>query len=119
MRWAEAKTHSLRTTILVGLTAINILVIVGMTSLTHARAKSLAQEATEKDLELRARSLAGILEVEADGTLDFEETIPEYETLGSGSYAVMTDSAGKAALVSPSRCRHNPRFVRASTCSGI
>lgn len=95
---------SLRTVLLSGLVALNALVIAGIVATVFVRARDEAEAALRDDVALRARTLAGVVEIERDG-LEFDapkKTMPEYETPGSGTYAVVYDAAGKAVIRSPS-----------------
>jgi len=95
---------SLRSTLLVGLVAVSVVVVGGISATVYARARSESRESLEEHLRLRARTLAGLLELGAEGH-EFElppRVLPEYMTPGSGAYAEIFDAAGKPVARSPS-----------------
>ncbi len=90
--------------LLVGLAVLNTGVIAGIVATVYVRSSREAHAAFEEDLRFRAKTLAGILEVDKDGP-EFEastRTMPEYGAPGSGAYAVMYDPKGKPRYPSPS-----------------
>jgi len=108
MRWREADTRSLKTTILTGLILLNVGVITGITVGVYLHARRQAHDALEDNLRVRARTLAGILEVEGE-RIEFEispRTVPDFETEGSGTYAVIVNRHGKVVVRSPSLGDH-------------
>jgi heavy metal sensor kinase len=94
--------------LLVGLAVLNTAVIAGIIATVYVRSRREAHEAFHEDLRFRAKTLAGILEIDKDGP-EFEastRTMPEYGAPGSGAYAVMYDAKGKATYPSPSLGKH-------------
>ena len=95
---------SLRTLLLAGLVGLQAAVLTGVVCVVYARARSEARAALGEDLRLRARTLAGILELGSKG-LEFDlprQTMPEYMSAGTGSYAVIHDATGRTVVRSPS-----------------
>jgi heavy metal sensor kinase len=98
------RAPSLRTTLVAGLVLVNLAVIGGIAAVVYARARREAHAALRADLRLRAETLAGLLELGAEG-LEFDlppKALPEYVTAGSGAYASIHDADGRAVRRSPS-----------------
>ena len=96
--------RSLRTTLVLGLTAIAVLVVAGFAGAVYARARSVAHEETAGRLRLHAGTLAGLLEIGRDG-IEFEAgdgMLPEYRDEESGFYAAIHAPSGKTVVRSPS-----------------
>jgi signal transduction histidine kinase len=102
--WEEDATRSLRSTILAGLIALDVAVIAGITLVVYAHAHRIEHRALRENLIVRARTLAGVMEVDTEG-VEFEitpEMVREFETPGSGAYAEIVDPAGNVVVRSPS-----------------
>lgn len=96
--------RSLRGLLLCGIAAVGVVVVAGMALTVYAHASDQAHEALHEQLRVRARTLDGVVEIDSDG-LEFEASpraLPEYQTPGSGVYAVMFDADGTAVIRSPS-----------------
>ncbi len=95
---------SLRTLLLTGLVALDVLVIGGITATVWAHERSAAHRRLHEDLRLRADTFAGLLEIDADGP-EFElpaRALPEYAERGSGGYAEIVQVEGAYRVRSPS-----------------
>lgn len=99
----------LRTTLLAGLVALNLAVVGSVAAMVYGRARAESREALHEHLRLRAKTMAGLLEIGPDGP-EFDVSLklmPEYERAGSGSYLAFYDADGKPVLRSPSLGRRS------------
>lgn len=90
--------------LLAGLVLLNLAVIGGVTAVVYAHAYSEAHARLRDDLSLRAKTFAGLLEIDHDG-LEFElsaRAMPEYMKFNSGSYAAIYDAQGEPFIRSES-----------------
>jgi len=81
-----------------------VVVILGLTVGTYLHARRQAHAALRDELRVRARTLAGILEVEGE-RIEFEispRSVPDFEEEGSGTFAAIVNHAGKLVVRSPS-----------------
>jgi heavy metal sensor kinase len=82
---------------------LNVLVILGLTAVVYARSNRLAHEALRRNLRLRAKTLAGVFEIDR-GKLDLEaspKAMPEYHSQDSGVFAEFHGPKGET-MKSPS-----------------
>ncbi len=87
-----------------GLVALQVFVLLGVSTTVYARSHSIAIKGLQHDLEVRARTLAGLLELEENG-IEFEvneKVSPEYYTPGEGVFAVIYNADRERVLTSQS-----------------
>jgi len=83
---------------------LNVLVILGLTTVVYARSNRIAHEALRRNLRLRARTLVGVSEIDDEGILELEASpnaMLEFHSQDSGVYAEFHPPFGKT-LKSPS-----------------
>jgi heavy metal sensor kinase len=99
-----ARPHSLRTTLVVGLALLHVLVVGAVAATVWAHARREAHEALRGELRFRAQTIAGLVELTPEG-VEFEgseKTMPEYAATGTSAWTAVYDADGKAVVRSPS-----------------
>jgi heavy metal sensor kinase len=99
-----ARRPSLRLTLIVGLLVLQLVVLSGVSYSMYERARRIAHESLRRDVEVRARTLAGVLERDKDGhEFDLDPSaVTEYTTVGEAPFLSIADAAGKVVVKSPS-----------------